>query len=404
MASRLRRRVSQYFAAQAASTTSASTAAATGRAIKRIAGSSAGSASGQAVGSSATTRRNNVGHWVDVPNFEREAFGGVPRSGVSGTSYQPKDRLNGLGVKGVMMRYTWRELEPTPGNYDFTRISTELAQCQSIGTARGQRFGLIAFVGVNTFSGQLPLPPYLAQYATQEFTGTPPVATGAWNTWRWNSTIRQRFPLLIQAIAAQFDSHVCWEGIGTSETSTKDANGDPNSGYSHASFRQALIEETNVIASACTFGRHFFYHNYFPVPTEDDNLDAVIEAGIANGSMVLCTPDILPQKDNVEERVYPRYREPVRGVTFRGRLPTQSSAQNDSHHWNSTLESETTGPFDTMQSIFDYARLTTGTRLGCNYVTWTWRRTGTGYRFEHDAIVINTTKTWQPSPGWTPPS
>jgi hypothetical protein len=397
VASRLRRRVSQYFAAQGASTTSASTAAATGRAIKRIAGSSAGQATVQAVGDgSTTTRRNNVGHWVDVPTFERENFGGVPRTGVSGTSYQPKDRLNGLGVQGVIMRYTWRELEPTQGNYNFTRISTELAQCLSIGTARGQRFGLIAFVGVNTFGGTLPLPNYLSQYATEE------VGTGAWNTWRWNSTIRTRWAELVREIARQFDSHVCWEGIATSETATKDANGDPASGYTHAGFRQGLIEETNVIASACTFGRHFFYQNFFPTQSEDDNLDLVVEAGIANGAMVMCAPDILPGKDALESRVYPRYTRTtaLNGIApFRGRLPFQCSAQNDSHHWNSTLESDVTGPFDTMQSIFDYARNT----LKCNYVAWTWRRTGTGYRFEHDAIVINTTKTWQPSPGWTPP-
>jgi hypothetical protein len=401
MASRLRRRVSQYFAAQAASTTSASTAAATGRAIKRIAGSSAGLSTVQAVGGSATTRRNNVGHWVDVPTFERENFGGVPRSGVSGTSYQPKDRLNGLGVKGVIMRYTWRELEPTQNEYNFTRISTELAQCLSIGNARGARFGLIAFVGVNTFGGTLPLPAYLAQYATQEFTGTPPVSTGAWNTWRWNSTIRTRWAALVQAIATQFDSHVCWEGIATSETATKDANADPTSGYTHAGFRQGLIEETNAIANACTFGRHFFYQNFFPTQSEDDNLDLVVEAGVANGAMVMCAPDILPGKDALESRVYPRYTRttPLNSIApFRGRLPFQCSAQNDSHFWNTAAEAHI-APYDTMQSIFDYARNT----LKCNYVAWTWRRTGTGNRFEHDAIVINTTKTWQPSPGWTPP-
>jgi hypothetical protein len=388
MASRLRRRVSQYFAAQAASTTSASTAAATGRAIKRIAGSSTGQATVQAVGSSATTRRNNVGHWVDVPTFERENFGGVPRSGVSGTQYQPKDRLNGLGNKGVIMRYTWRELEPTQGNYNFTRISTELAQCLSIGTARGSRFGLIAFVGVNTFGGTLPLPAYLAQYATEE------AGTGAWNTWRWNSTIRTRWAALVQAIAAQFDSHVCWEGIATSETATKAANSDPLSGYTATGFRDGLIAETNAIAAACTFGRHFFYQNFFPTAATDFHINTVVEAGIANGAMVMCGPDILPGQDSLESRVYPRF------TAFRGRLPLQCSAQNDSHHWNSTLESETTGPFDTMQSIFDYARNT----LKCNYVAWTWKRTATGYRFEDDAIVINTTKTWQPSPGWVPPS
>jgi hypothetical protein len=382
MASRLRRRVSQYFAAQAASAGS-SAAASTGRAVKRIAGSSAGLATVQAVGSSATTRRNNVGHWVDVPRFEQVDFGGVPRSGVSGTQYQAKDRLNGLGVKGVVMRYRWRELEPTQGNYTFDRVTTELAQCAAIGTARGARFGLIVFIEVRAFDNVQPAPPYLQAYTSYR------ASDGTYDLWRWNATVRTRFAALVQALAAQFDSHVCWEGIAVSETATV-GDTDAASGYTPEGFRDGLIAESNAIAAACTFGRHFFYSNFLSGGTA--YLDTVVAAGAANGAMVMCGPDILPGNNSLQP-LYNRY------ASVNGDLPLQCSAQNDSHHWNSTAESDTIQPFDTMQSIFDYARNT----LKCNYVMWTWRRSGVGYRFEHDAIVINTTKTWQPSPGWTPP-
>jgi hypothetical protein len=357
-------------------------------------------------------RRTNVGHWVDVPTFERENFGGVPRAGVAGTSYPTADRLDIPGVQGVVMRYTWRELESTQGVYTFSRITTELAQCLAIGNARGKRFGLIAFVGVNTFGGTLPLPPYLSQFATQEFNSSG-VATGAWSTWRWNATIRTRWAALVAALAAAFDSHPCWEGIATSETATKDADSDPASGYTALSFRDGLIAETNVIANACTNGRHFFYQNFMPGGLVNGYLEDVIEAGIANGAMVMCAPDILPGKDSLETNVYPRYTRTVAdGVhpVLQGRLPFQCSAQNDSHIWNTTLELEDVAPFDSMQSIFSYARNT----LKCNYVMWTWKRTASGNRFGQgwlppdeprlpsDAEVIAATPTWQPSPGWTP--
>jgi hypothetical protein len=354
-----------------------------------------------------TGRRTNVGHWVDVPTFERVNFGGVPRTGVAGTSYPLADRLDIPGVKGVLMRHTWRELEPTQGNYNFSRLTTELAQCLAIGNARGSRFGYIAFVGVNTFGGTLPLPDYLSHLATEEFTNG--VSTGAWNTWRWNSTIRTRFALLIREIAEQFDSHVCWEGIATSETATKDANSDPTSGYTAVGFRDGLVAETNVIADACTNGRHFFYQNFFPTQATDSNLDFVVAAGVANGAMVMCAPDILPGRDALESRVYPRYKPAT--SPFIGQLPFQCSAQNDSHIWNAALEDEVS-PYDSMQTIFSYARNT----LKCNYVMWTWRRTGGGNRFGQgwlppevgatrlpsDAEVITSTPTWQPSPGWVP--
>jgi hypothetical protein len=389
MASRLRRRVSQYFAAQAASTTSASTAAATGRAIKRIAGSSAGQATVQGVGAvAAFTRRNNVGHWIDVPKFEQDNFGGIPRTGVAGTSYPTKDRLNGLGVKGVFMRYDWASLEPTQGVYDFSQITTEMAQAVAIGNARGQRFGLAIWIETRSFDGSMVAPAYLSQYTT---TG-PNNENIVCQIWRWHPTVKARWTALVQAIAAAFDNHPNFEGICTNETAVNPADDDPLSNYSPEALRDALIHESNAIAAACTFGRHFCYLNFIS-GNQMAYTGQVIAAGAANGAMVLCGPDILPGKDALVERSYPHY------TTYRGQLPTQCSAQMDSHHWNSTAESITIQPFDTMQSIFDYARNT----LKVNYVTWTWKRTGTGYRFEHDAIVINTTKTWQPSPGWVPP-
>jgi hypothetical protein len=374
------------------------------------------------------TRHNNVGHWIDVPDFEHDNFvvdqaalaagtpqPGVPRTGVvystsgggktagQSPAYPVADRLNIPGVRGVMMRHPWRELERTntPGNYFFDRVAGELAQCLAIGNARGSRFGFILFISVNSFVGGSgnPLPPYLDHLATEEA----PLGRGVWNTWRWNTTIRTRFAALVQALGAQFDSHPCWEGIATNETATKAANSDPNSGYTAAGFRQGLIDETNAIASACSRGRHFFYQNFFPTTGTDSNLDLVVQAGIANGAMVMCAPDILPGKTALETRVYPRY------TTFRGQLPMQCSAQNDSHIWNTTLEDEV-APYDSMQSIFSFARNT----LKCNYVMWTWRRTGAGNRFGQgwlpptgprlpsDAEVIAATPTWQPSPGWTP--
>jgi hypothetical protein len=200
-----------------------------------------------------TGRRSNVGHWVDVPDFEHDNFvvdqaalaagipqPGVPRTGVvystsgggktagQSPSYPVADRLNIPGVRGVMMRHPWRELESSQGVYTFDRVAGELAQCLAIGNARGSRFGFILFISVNSFVGGSgnPLPPYLDHLATEEA----PLGRGVWNTWRWNTTIRTRFAALVQELAARFDAHPCWEGIATNETATKAANSDPSSG------------------------------------------------------------------------------------------------------------------------------------------------------------------------------
>jgi hypothetical protein len=356
-------------------------------------------------------RRNNVGHWVDVPRFEQEDFGedqaavaagiaftgptqpGVPRTGVvystsgnghtagNSPSYPVADRLNIAGVQGVIMRYRWRELETSSGVYTFDRVAGELAQCLAIGNARGARFGFVIFIEVRAFDNVQPAPPYLQAYTSYR------ASDGTYDMWRWNATVQTRFAALVNALAAQFDSHVCWEGIAVSETATV-GDTDSTSGYTVAGFRDGLIAETNAIAAALTNGRHFFYHNF--LSGGNAQLDAVVDAGIANGAMVLAGPDILPGNNSLENNVYPRF------VTYNGDLPLMCAAQNDSHRWNSTLEEETP-PYDTMQSIFDYGRNV----LKVNYLPWTWRRSGAGRRFDEDALVIAGTPAWQPSPGWT---
>ncbi len=378
------------------------------------------------------TRRSNVGHWVDVPRFEQEAFGvdqakvqaginftgptqpGVPRTGVvystsrttgapfitgNSPSYPVADRLNIPGVKGVIMRYRWRELESgsTTQNATFTfdRVAGELAQCQAIGDARGTRFGFFLFIEVRAFDDVNPAPAYLQVFTTRR------ASDGNIDIWRWNSTVRTRFARLVQALAAQFDSHPCWDGIAVSETSTGGAD-ITATGYSPEAFRDALIAESSVIASSCINGRHLFYHNFlsatnnsFPSGQNSNTyLNTVVQSGVTNGAMIVSGPDILPNKASLDP-VYARL------VAFNGALPIACSAQNDSHHWRASVQAVTPpGTPDTMQTIFDYGRNT----LKLNYMAWTWRRTGTGNRFSDDAVVINGTPTWQPTPGWVPPA
>jgi hypothetical protein len=360
-----------------------------------------------------SNRVYNPGHWVDVPRFEQEDFGvdqaavqaginftgptqpGVPRTGVvysttgngntagQSPSYPVADRLNIAPVKGVIMRYRWRELEPTQGNYTFDRVTGELAQCLAIGNARGARFGFILFIELRAFDNVNPAPPYLQSFTSYRS------SDGTYDMWRWNNTVRTRFAALVTALGAQFDSHACWEGIATSETATAAASSDPAANYTPEAFRAGLIAETNAIANAGTRGRHFAYQNFLNGNTS--YLNDYVDAGIANGSMVFCAPDILPNSFSLENNVYPRF------VSYRGQVPLACAAQNDSHRWNSTAQ-DTIAPYDTMQSIFDFGRNT----LRLNYMPWTWRRTGAGNRFTDDVAVMNATPTWTPVGGWTP--
>ena len=70
------------------------------------------------------------------------------------------------GVVGVQMRYYWKDLEPTQGNYDFTQIAEDLADA----AARGLQ--LIALIIDKTFNSQVATPPYLDAYTSPTANGT----------------------------------------------------------------------------------------------------------------------------------------------------------------------------------------------------------------------------------------
>src|SRR5512135_1075856 len=63
------------------------------------------------------------------------------------------------GVVGFVKRYTWRSLEPTPGNYDFSEIRDDLAWTAAYG------MHLIVLIEDKTFDSERSTPAYLDTYA-----------------------------------------------------------------------------------------------------------------------------------------------------------------------------------------------------------------------------------------------
>ena len=81
------------------------------------------------------------------------------------------------GVKGIMKRYTWRSLEPTKGNYNFTELQSDLNWAK----AHGMR--LIAMIEDKTFKLERPTPAYLDSY-------TPRNRAGGYTVVRWSPICR----------------------------------------------------------------------------------------------------------------------------------------------------------------------------------------------------------------------
>lgn len=99
-----------------------------------------------------TTRRWTPGHYVAIADFQRVAAGGIPNPTVVSNAGPVS-----TGVKALVVRYDWNEIETSQNTFDWTRLNKEIAQCATLGV---QLFPMIVvrnFAGSNVvgFTGAL---------------------------------------------------------------------------------------------------------------------------------------------------------------------------------------------------------------------------------------------------------
>jgi hypothetical protein len=235
-----------------------------------------------------------------------------------GDSHAYMDTVVQPGITGIMKRYSWRQLEPTAGNYDFSELQADLQWAQS----RGVR--IIAMVEDKTFMLERPTPDYLNAYSVRN-TG------GGYTTLRWNPYVVARMNLLIQALG-RFDSNPWLEGIATQETALSlpatvlDANG-----YTPEKYRDAYISILNTASTSLPTSRIFWFMNYFP--RNQSYIGSIATAMIGKG-VVMGGPDVLPDElfGQVEDICY-RHLHETAGYSTKYWTPAESFrfARDDLH-------------------------------------------------------------------------
>ena len=125
---------------------------------------------------------------------------------------------------GVKKRYTWRDLEPVKGQYNFSEIAADLEYLQSIGKY------LWISISITMFSSEdSPLVPrYMwndSRYGCGdggEYYGSykREVQKGGWLPCRGNKQFDKRFEALYTALGERFNTEPYFEGLNLSETST----------------------------------------------------------------------------------------------------------------------------------------------------------------------------------------
>lgn len=266
-------------------------------------------------------KKYHPGHWIAPPRREN--------------TLDAIEKYDFTGVVGLAPRFTWKELEPANGQYNFDRVQLYLDWCARRGLY------LIIFVEDKTFTSENPLPDYLASYAVQN-------SSGGVTTARWNVDLLARFMEMVSNLLT-LSKHLAFEGISIQESAPSlSAAAMKASGYDAVKYRSYYSAVAQLFTSSSA--RFFPNLNFFP-SKQTYIRDVLLNLGGLGG--IGGYTDTLPESVPLTGLSYPLY-------TGMSTLFAQISPDGYS-------ERRSNGAIWTMAEIDDYAEGT----LGAAYRWWT---------------------------------
>jgi len=265
-----------------------------------------------------------------------------------------------LGTKafeGAQVKYTWKQLEPGKGRYDFTLIREDLAFLAS----KGKKL-FIQLQDVSFDVNRIHVPPYLLkdreycggvslQYRDD---GTPEGQVAR----RWDPAVRARFHLLLAALGKEFDGRI--EGLVLPETAVGiDEAARTPAGFTYAAYRDGIIASMRALRNSFPKSVTMQYANFMPgewLPDDDHGYLRSIYRAAYDLSVGVGGPDLLPWQRGHMNNGY-RFIRQVDGA-----VPVGMAVQwGNYEHMNPK-----TGRRVTVPELIDFA---TG-YLGAGYLFW----------------------------------
>ena len=231
------------------------------------------------------------------------------------------------GVRGVVWRRTWGEVEPTAGVYDFGSFDTVLA---AIAGSQNPNCQLWLFVEYKSFSNspiKNPCPPYLqSQYSALNADGN-----GAVTCFMWEPVVVQAYSAMIRAAAARYDGNARVEGLIFQE-SALGFNGaysqDLADGgtYTAEAWRDALVQLVGQCGSSFQRSRCVSFLNFLRGGQQYLYDVSAAIAAVPGNRACISGPDLLPD----DPSLYAESASPYQ-VIVRHRGCRSNSAQNASY-------------------------------------------------------------------------
>jgi hypothetical protein len=201
--------------------------------------------------------------------------------------------LRNSRFSGAQIMYTWKELEPEKGRYDFSIIEADLGYLASRGRT------LFIQLQDATFNPRFnAVPAYLL---ADEYDGGAILQRGdndddGWTAKRWNKTVRERFAALLQALGERFDGRV--EGINLQETAIGVTSAlDPS--FTPEGYVTAIQENLLALKKAFPRSTTMQYANFMPgewLPWEDKGYLRAVYNFAEKAGVGLGAPDLMVRK------------------------------------------------------------------------------------------------------------
>jgi len=199
--------------------------------------------------------------------------------------------------RGVQKLYTWSDLEPAEGRYDFSKIHGDLALLKPHGKQ------LVLQIQYKAFGkGQRRVPAYVQ--GPEYGGGVYLASSGSFDPVLWNDRVGQRMDALFAALGKEFDGHASVEAVVLPETSPSAAlDKRPQPGvepYTLAIYVAALKDRMTALRRAFPRTAVIQYAN-FPQGALPELTAYMKEVGVGLGG-----PDVYPRPSNLSD--------PERGV------------------------------------------------------------------------------------------
>ena len=264
-------------------------------------------------------------------------------------------------ISGVQIVYSWKSLEGTPGDYDFSQIEHDLAYLESLHrklfVQLQDRFFEIDARNVPAYL--LNDPDYGGGLAPQrDNPGENKPEGHGWVAMHWNANVRARFQKLIQALAQKFDGRIFGLNLPESSADIDEKDEHKRSGFTCDKYFDAELDNLAVARKAFVHSHVVQYANFWPCGWHDKNkyMSRFFEFTAANG-VGAGGPDIVPWKPAQMNNSYPFFNR------YKGQLDLVAMAVQEP---TLTYTNPKTGKKFTRAEFVDFAE----NYLGVNIIFW----------------------------------